>query len=104
MGPDIRATPVGAELECHDDPGDDTESECNPENLEPELEDESVGRTPGPQVQSFEHREPRRQTYRERREDDVEGDSKCELQPRQEKGREVHWHSLTSIELPARDG
>ena len=41
IGPDIsrQHAPVGAELERHDDPGDDTEPERHAEDLEPELED-----------------------------------------------------------------
>ena len=44
--------PVRAELERHDDPGDDAEPERDAEDLEPELEHLTVDRTPGPQMQS----------------------------------------------------
>jgi hypothetical protein len=89
--------PVRAELERHDDPGDDAEPEGDAEYLEPELEDKTVNRAPGPQMHGFEHSEPRREPDRERREDDVERNRRSELDAGQQKRREVHWHILTSI-------
>ena len=39
--------PVGAELECHDDPGHNAEPESHTEDLQPELEHLAIGWTPG---------------------------------------------------------
>jgi len=64
--------PIRAELECHNDPGDDTEPECDTKDLEPELEHLPVGRTPGPQMQRLKHGKPRRQPDRKGWEDNVE--------------------------------
>src|SRR5208282_1383146 len=82
--------PVRAELERHYDPGDDTEAKGYAKDLEPEFEDDPIGGPPDRKIQRFENGEPRRQPDRERREDDVERYRERELEPRQEKCREVH--------------
>jgi len=85
--------PIRAELEPHDDAGDDTEPECHAEDLEPELEDQPIHRPAGPQMHGLEHSEPRCQSDREGRKDDVECDGRSELYPGKQKCREVHWKS-----------
>jgi hypothetical protein len=60
---------------------DDTEPERYTEDLEPELEDLTVGRTLRPQMQCLKNGEPRGQPDREGREDDMERDGERELQP-----------------------
>jgi hypothetical protein len=54
------------------------------EDLEPEFKDQTVDGAPVPQVQRIEHGQPRRQPDRERREDNMKGDSRSELDPRQQ--------------------
>src|SRR5262249_57036945 len=75
--------PIGAQLERHHDTGDDTETESDAENLEPEFEDTAIRRTTGDEVQCLENRQPCRQADRERRKDDVKRYSERKLQPRQ---------------------
>ena len=61
-----------------------------PKIFEPEFEDRTVDRPPGPQMQSLEDGQPCRKADGERRKDDVEGNGRSELDPGQEKGGEVH--------------
>src|SRR5208337_5268548 len=66
--------PVRAELERHHDAGNYTEPESHTENLEPELEDDPIGRPAGCQVKGFENRQPGCQPDCEGWKDDVKGD------------------------------
>src|SRR5262252_1746782 len=52
--------PVRAELERHDNTGNDAEPECHTEDLEPELEHLTIRWSPGPQMQRLEDGEPGR--------------------------------------------
>ena len=70
-GPLGEHAPVGAELERHDDAGDDTHAERHREDLEPEVEDPSVDGVAGGERHAFDRRQPRRQPDGERRKDDV---------------------------------
>src|SRR6266851_15873 len=81
--------PVGPELEAHHNTGDDAETERHPEDLEPELEDQTIDWPAGREMQRFEHGQPGRQPDREGRKDDVERHGECELNSGQEKRREV---------------
>src|ERR1700722_4124420 len=54
--------PVGAEFEGHHDPGHHAETKNHSKDLQPELEDLAIGRTPGREIQGLEDREPRRHT------------------------------------------
>src|ERR1700751_2431028 len=82
--------PIGAELECHDDSGDNAESESRTEDFEPKLEQEAVGRAPCSEMKGFQHGEPSCQSDRERREYDVKRYGERELQPREKESRDVH--------------
>jgi hypothetical protein len=82
--------PIRAELECHDDSGDDAEPERDAKNLEPKLEYDTVGRAPGPLMQRLQHSQPRCEPDREGRKNDMERDSVCKLQPREQKCSQIH--------------
>src|SRR5262249_24235960 len=86
-------------------PRDDAQSERDAEDLEPELEDHPVDRASSRQPQRLKHRQPCRQTDRERREDDVERDRERELKARQRKGCELHGGppALIATDYCARD-
>ena len=75
--------PVGAELIRHHDARNDAHGEGDGEDLEPVLEEPQIGLVPRPEKQPVHHRQIARQSDREGREEEMEGDGEGELEPRQ---------------------
>jgi len=85
--------PIRAELECHHDPGYDTQAECHAKYFQPEFKKHLIDRAAGSKMKRFEDGQPRGKPDRERRENDVERDGESELKSRQEKRRHIHCNS-----------
>ena len=75
-------TPVRAELEGHDNPGDDAKPEGYSEYLEPKIKKSAVEWPPRPKLQTFEECQPSCEPDREGWKNDVKRHGERELQSR----------------------
>ena len=68
VGGGVRETaPVRADLERHDDPGDDAHTERNSKDLDPESRDAKINFAPGGKIKSLQDRYERCEADRESR-------------------------------------
>ncbi len=76
-------TPVGAELEGHDDAGNNSHSERNGKYLEPKVEQHPVHGAAGGLGQHLKRRQPSGKPDGERRKNDMKGNGEAELNARE---------------------
>jgi hypothetical protein len=74
-----KLTPVGTELERHDDARNDAHAEGDGKDPAPEIKKTSIDRPTSSKPPRLQNAEPRGEPYREGWENDVEGNRSCKL-------------------------